>query len=71
MFQHGFKHFAVVNIGSCEANGKRNTISIRYNMMLASRATSIYRVGSCKFVPLFAWITELSIHALVQSSFFA
>ena len=47
MFQHGFKHFAVVNIGSCEVNGKRNAISIRYNMMLASRATSIYRVGSC------------------------
>ena len=71
MFQHGSKHFAVVNIGSCKANSKRNTISIRYNMMLASRATSIYRVGSCKFAPLFAWIKELSIHALVQSSFFA
>lgn len=42
-----------MNIGGCEAHGKRNPISIRYNMMFASRATPIYRVGSGAFAPLF------------------
>ena len=59
-----------MNIGGSKAHNKRNAVSSRYDMMFASRATSIYGVGSCEFAPLFAWMTEPSILALVQSIFF-
>ncbi len=85
MIQHIFQHFAIIHIGGSEANNKRNAIAIlggseadnkrnaiaiRYEMMFASRATSIYGVGSYVFAPLFAWMTEPSIQALLQSIFF-
>ena len=70
MIQHIFQHFAIIHIGGSEADNKRNTIAIRYEMMFASRTTSIYGVGSCVFAPLFAWMTEPSIQALLQSIFF-
>ena len=70
MIQHIFQHFAIIHIGGSEADNKRNAIAIRYEMMFASRATSIYGVGSCVFAPLFAWMTEPSIQALLQSIFF-
>ena len=70
MIQHIFQHFAIIHIGGSEADNKRNAIAIRYEMMFASRATSIYGVGSCVFAPLFAWMTETSIQALLQSIFF-
>ena len=70
MIQHIFQHFTIIHIGGSEADNKRNAIAIRYDMMFASRATSIYGVGSCEFAPLFAWMTEPSILALVQSIFF-
>ena len=70
MIQHIFQHFTIIHIGGSEADNKRNAIAIRYEMMFASRATSIYGVGSCVFAPLFAWMTEPSIQALLQSIFF-
>ena len=70
MIQHIFQHFAIIHIGGSEADNKRNAIAIRYEMMFASRTTSIYGVGSCVFAPLFAWMTEPSIQALLQSIFF-
>ena len=70
MIQHILQHFTIMNIGGSEADNKRNAVPIRYDMMFASRATSIYGVGSCEFAPLFAWMTEPSILALVQSIFF-
>ena len=70
MIQHIFQHFAIIHIGGSEADNKRNTIAIRYEMMFASRTTSIYGAGSCVFAPLFAWMTEPSIQALLQSIFF-
>ena len=56
--------------GGSEADNERNAIAIRYEMMFTSRTTSIYGVGSCVFAPLFAWMTEPSIQALLQSIFF-
>ncbi len=70
MIQHIFQHFAIIHIGGSEADNKRNAIAIRYEMMFTSRTTSIYGVGSCVFAPLFAWMTEPSIQALLQSIFF-
>ncbi len=70
MIQHIFQHFAIIHIGGSEADNKRNSIAIRYEMMFTSRTTSIYGVGSCVFAPLFAWMTEPSIQALLQSIFF-
>ena len=70
MIQHILQHFTIMNIGGSEADNKRNAVPIRYDMMFASRATSIYGVGSCEFAPPFAWMTEPSILALVQSIFF-
>ena len=70
MIQHIFQHFAIIHIGGSEADNKRNAIAIRYEMMFASRTTSIYGVGACVFAPLFAWMTEPSIQALLQSIFF-
>ena len=70
MIQHIFQHFAIIHIGGSEADNKRNSIAIRYEMMFASRTTSIYGVGSCVFAPLFAWMTEPSRQALLQSIFF-
>src|SRR5699024_11006179 len=52
MIQYIFQHFAIIHIGGSEANNKRNAIAIRYEMMFASRTTSIYGVGSCVFAPL-------------------
>lgn len=59
-----------MNIGGSEADNKRDAVPIRNDMMFASRTTSVYRVGSCEFAPLFAWMTEPSILALLQSIFF-
>ena len=70
MIQHIFQHFAIIHIGGSEADNERNAIAIRYEMMFTSRTTSIYGVGSCVFAPLFAWMTEPSIQALLQSIFF-
>ena len=70
MIQHIFQHFAIIHIGGSEADNERNAIVIRYEMMFTSRTTSIYGVGSCVFAPLFAWMTEPSIQALLQSIFF-
>ena len=64
------QHFAIIHIGGSEADNERNAIAIRYEMMFTSRTTSIYGVGSCVFAPLFAWMTEPSIQALLQSIFF-
>ena len=65
-----FQPFAIIHIGGSEADNKRNAIAIRYEMMFTSGTTSIYGVGSCVFAPLFAWMTEPSIQALLQSIFF-
>ena len=70
MIQHILQHFTIMHIGDSEADNKWNAVPIRYDMMFASRATSIYRVGSCEFAPLFAWMTEPSILALLQPTFF-
>ena len=70
MIQHIFQHLAIIYIGGSEADNKRNAIAIRYEMMFASRTTSIYGAGACVFAPLFAWMTEPSIQALLQSIFF-
>ena len=70
MIKHILQHFTIMNIGGSEADNKRNAVPICYDMMFASRATAIYRVGSREFAPPFAWMTEPSIHALVQSIFF-
>ena len=51
MIQHIFQHFAIIHIGGSEADNKRNSIAIRYEMMFTSRTTSIYGVGSCVFAP--------------------
>src|SRR5699024_2032377 len=69
MIQYIFEHFAIIHIGGSEANDKRYAIAIRYEMMFASRTTSLYGVGSCVSTPLFAWMTEPSIQALLQSIF--
>ena len=52
MIQHILQHFTIMHIGDSEADNKQNAVPIRYDMMFASRATSIYRVGSCEFAPL-------------------
>ena len=70
MIQHIFQQLAIIHIGGSEADNKRNSVTIRYNMMFASWASTIYGVGSCEFTPLFAWTTELSIQALLQLIFF-
>ena len=70
MIRHIFQHLAIIHIASSEADNKWNSVVVRYNMMLASWASSIYGVGSCEFAPLFAWTTEPSIQALLQSIFF-
>lgn len=70
MIQHVFQHFTIIHIGGSEADNKRNAVAIRYDMMFTSRTTSIYGVGSRVFAPLFAWMTEPSIQALLQSIFF-
>ena len=70
MIQHIFQHLTIIHIGGSKADNKWNSVAIRYNMMFTSWATSIYGVGSCKFAPLFAWTTEPSIQALLQSIFF-
>lgn len=70
MIQHVFQHFTIIRIGGSEADNKRNAVAIRYDMMFTSRTTSIYGVGSRVFAPLFAWMTEPSIQALLQSIFF-
>ena len=36
MIQHIFQHFAIIHIGGSEADNKRNTIAIRYEMMFGS-----------------------------------
>ena len=69
MIQHIFQQLAIIHIGGSEADNKRNSVAIRYNMMLVSWAASIYGVRSCEFTPLFAWTTEPSIQALLQSIF--
>ena len=33
MIQHIFQHFAIIHIGGSEADNKRNSIAIRYEMM--------------------------------------
>ena len=70
MIQHVFQKLAIIRIGGSEADNKRNSVTIPYNMMFAFWVTSIYGVGSCVFAPLFAWMTEPSIQALLQSIFF-
>ena len=69
MIQHIFQQLAIIHIGGSEADNKRNSVTIRYNMMFASWAASIYGVRSCEFTPLFAWTTEPSIQALLHSIF--
>ena len=59
-----------MNIGGSEADNKRNAVPTYYDMLFASRATLIYRAGSCEFAPPFAWMTEPPIQALVQPIFF-
>ena len=70
MIQHICQHLAIIHIGGSEAHNKRNAVLICYDVMFTSRATAIYGVGSCEFAPLFAWMTEPSIQALLQSIFF-
>lgn len=42
IIHHCLKHFIVMNIGGSDTDSKRNTISIGYNMILASKMVSIY-----------------------------
>ena len=51
MIQHIFQQLAIIHIGGSEADNKRNSVTIRYNMMFASWAASIYGVRSCEFTP--------------------
>ena len=51
MIQHVFQKLVIIHIGGSEADNKRNSVTICYNMMFASWAISIYGVGSCEFAP--------------------
>ena len=53
MIQHVFQKLAIIHIGGSEADNKRNSVTIRYNMMFASWVASIYGIGSCEFAPPF------------------
>ena len=70
MIQHIFQHFAIIHIGGSEADNKRNSIAIRYEMMFASRTTLDLRGWVLCVRPPFCWMTEPSIQALLQVDLF-
>ncbi len=69
--KHRFQHPGIIYICCSESDHKRNSISIREDMMFTTRTPPIYRIWFGFFAPLFACTTETSIQALDQSNFLA
>ena len=62
------KHPAVMDIGTGQKDGKRNTLSISNDVPLRARTPAIRRTWPCCFAPLLAAIDALSMQARLQSS---
>ncbi len=65
--EHALKHRGIMDIGGCQFDRQRESVSIDNQVMFAARTPSVARVGTGILPPLFAGTSDESTEARSQS----